>query len=116
MGSLAFSAASWAVSRDFPVRCPRSGRRSAGWGKDERRSVFQTFNLAVLLAALVSHALSGFLTAELGKAALIALPGTVIGSWLGVRAYGKLSDHVFHKTVLCLLGASGMILVWGVVS
>ena len=33
-----------------------------GWGKDERRSVFQTFNLAVLLAALVSHALSGFLT------------------------------------------------------
>ncbi len=87
-----------------------------GWGKDERRSVFQTFNLTVLLAALVSHALSGFLTAELGKAALIALPGTVIGSWLGVRAYGKLSDHVFHKTVLCLLGASGMILVWGVVS
>ena len=84
-----------------------------GWSKHERRSVFQTFNLTILLAALVSHAASGLLTAELGIAALIALPATVIGSWLGVRAYGRLSDHVFHNTVLCLLFASGMILVWG---
>ena len=84
-----------------------------GWGKDERRSVFQTFNLTILLAALVAHAASGFLTVELGKLTLITLPGTLIGSWLGVRAYGRLSDHMFHKTVLSLLGASGLILVWG---
>jgi uncharacterized membrane protein YfcA len=56
-----------------------------GWGKDERRGAFQAFNLTVLTAAIVSHAASGLLTAHVGRLVLIALPGTVVGSWLGAR-------------------------------
>lgn len=82
-------------------------------GKDERRGVFQAFNLAILTAVAVAHAASGLLTAELGWLALLAMPGTLVGTWLGARAYRRLSDQRFHEVVLTLLGVSGLILVWG---
>ena len=84
-----------------------------GWGKDERRGVFQAFNLTVLGAAAISDAASGLFTAELGRLVLVALPGTLAGSWLGMRVYGRMSDERFRAVVLGLLGVSGLTLVWG---
>jgi uncharacterized membrane protein YfcA len=81
------------------------------WGKDQRRSVFQSFNLTILVAALVIHALSGMLTAELWRLVLIALPGTFLGAWLGARLYRRLSDARFHTLILLLLGTSGAMLI-----
>src|SRR5208283_363761 len=78
-----------------------------GWGKDERRSLFQTFNLTILLAALLSHALTGHLTAEVGWAVIAALPGTLAGAWLGSRVYRRLADRHFHNAILGLLAFSG---------
>lgn len=75
-----------------------------GWGKDERRGVFQAFNLAILAAVAVAHAASGLVTAGLGRVAFLALPGTLAGTWLGSHAYRRLSDQRFHEVVLSLLG------------
>jgi uncharacterized membrane protein YfcA len=83
-----------------------------GWGKDEKRAVFQSFNLTVLAAALLAHTASGLVTAEVCWLVLLALPGTTIGAWLGARAYRRLSDRRFHEVVLVLLLASGAVLVW----
>jgi len=83
-----------------------------GWGKDRRRGVFQAFNLTVLAAALAAHAAGGLLTREVGWLTLCALPGTLGGSWLGARAYRRLSDRRFQEVVLCLLGLSGLTLIW----
>ncbi len=83
-----------------------------GWGKDERRAVFQVFNLAVLAGTVALHAATGLLTAEVGRSVLFALPGTLAGAWLGLRAYRRLSDQHFHEVVLVLLGLSGLTLVW----
>jgi hypothetical protein len=83
-----------------------------GWGKDERRGVFQAFNLAILLAALLSHLIAGRFTREVGWLVMLALPGTVAGAWLGARTYRRLSDRRFHEVVLGLLGLSGLTLVW----
>lgn len=83
-----------------------------GWGKDERRGVFQAFNLTILTAVAVAHAASGLMTAELGRVAVLALPGTLAGTWLGSHAYRRLSDQRFHEVVLSLLGLSGLTLVW----
>ena len=44
--------------------------------------------------------------------AMLALPGTLIGSRLGMRAYSALSDRNFHDLVLALLFLSGLGLVW----
>lgn len=83
-----------------------------GWGKDERRGVFQAFNVAILTATVVSHVASGLLTAELGRLAVVALLGTLTGAWIGACAYRRLSDQRFHEVVLGLLGISGLTLVW----
>jgi uncharacterized membrane protein YfcA len=82
------------------------------WGKDERRSVFQAFNLTILVAALASYATTGLLSAELAKLFLAAFPGTLAGAWLGARIYRRLSDRHFERLVLYLLALSGAILTW----
>jgi uncharacterized membrane protein YfcA len=83
-----------------------------GWGKDERRGLFQTYNWTVLMAALCLQAGTGFITAELLWPALLALPGTILGAWLGARTYRMLSDRNFRDVVLGLLFLSGIGLVW----
>jgi uncharacterized protein len=83
-----------------------------GWGKDERRGVFQTFNWTVLFAALCLQAADGRIGRDVLWFAAIALPGTVIGAWLGARLYHALSDRNFRDIVLGLLFLSGTILVW----
>jgi len=83
-----------------------------GWDKDERRGIFQTFNWAVLLASLCLQAGAGFVTAEVLRLALLVLPATLLGTWLGVRSYHALSDRNFRDVVLGLLFLSGGVLVW----
>jgi uncharacterized protein len=83
-----------------------------GWTKDESRSVFQTFNLSILAPALLAHALAGLLTKEVGWAVLAALPGTILGAWIGTAAYRRLSDRRFRDIILALLCVSGALLIW----
>jgi uncharacterized membrane protein YfcA len=83
-----------------------------GWGKDERRGIFQTFNWTVLSAALCLQVGTGFITREIIWLALLTLPATLSGAWLGTRTYRALSDNNFRDVVLGLLFLSGVGLVW----
>jgi len=83
-----------------------------GWGKDERRGVFQLFNFTVLAAALALQVLSRMVDAELIWLALVAFPGTILGAALGARVYHAMSDKNFNDIVLALLFLSGIALVW----
>ena len=83
-----------------------------GWGKDERRGVFQTFNWTVLFVALCLQTASGLVGREVIWLAALAFPGTVLGSWIGARLYHALSDRNFRDIVLGMLVLSGAILVW----
>jgi hypothetical protein len=82
-----------------------------GWGKDAKRGVFQTYNLSILTFALVSQSVAGLMTAEFGRLFLIALPGTIIGAFLGRRLYSRLSDRRFDTIILVLLMISGISLL-----
>ncbi len=82
-----------------------------GWGKDEKRGVFQTFNLSILLFAAASQAFSGFMTLEIGRLTLVALPGTLLGAWLGRKTYNRLGDGRFNQIVLGLLLLSGVSII-----
>jgi uncharacterized membrane protein YfcA len=79
-----------------------------GWNKDAKRGLFQVFNLSILLLAIGSQAVSGFVTLEVGKLALIAFPGTLVGAWLGRKTYNMLGDDRFNQIVLVLLLLSGI--------
>jgi uncharacterized protein len=83
-----------------------------GWGKNERRGIFQIFNFTVLFVALCLQAASGLIERQVLWLALLALPGTVVGAWLGARLYHALSDRNFRDVVLALLMLSGAALVW----
>jgi uncharacterized protein len=83
-----------------------------GWTKDQRRGVIQVFNTAILGLALVSHAISGMLTRQVGLIAIIALPGTVVGARLGGYIYQRLADHSYQRVVMILLLISGLSLIW----
>ena len=83
-----------------------------GWGKGERRGMFQTFNWTVLSATLCLQAGSGLIKRDVIWLAVVAFPGTILGSWLGARVYHALSDRNFRDIVLGLLFLSGLGLVW----
>ena len=83
-----------------------------GWSKDERRGIFQIFNWTVLVAALCLQVASGLVDRQVIWLALLALPGTILGAWLGARVYHALSDKNFRDLVLGLLFLSGIGLVW----
>jgi uncharacterized protein len=83
-----------------------------GWGKDQRRGIFQTYNWAVLAAALGLQIATGLIGQELAWLALVALPGTIVGAALGARLYHALNERNFTDVVLALLLLSGVGLVW----
>jgi len=83
-----------------------------GWTKEQRRAVLQTFNIAILAFALVSHAVSGFLTRQVLIAAIAALPGTICGARLGGFVYRRLADLTFQRVIMALLLLSGIVLIW----
>jgi uncharacterized protein len=83
-----------------------------GWGKDERRGIFQLFNWTVLAAALCLQIASGLVDRQVIWLALLVLPGTIVGTWFGARVYHALSDQNFRDVVLALLFMSGVGLVW----
>ncbi len=82
-----------------------------GWSKDQKRSMFQVFNLTILTAALAAHAMAGRVTAALAVPVALALPGTLIGAWLGFRVYRRLSEQNFGDLVMALLLLSGAMLL-----
>ena len=82
-----------------------------GWSKDEQRGTYQPFNFAILSAALVAFGTAGLLTRELFWLALMTLPATLAGIWIGRRLYGRVDDAQFQKIVLALLTISGLVLV-----
>ena len=49
-------------------------------------------------------------TVRVLELALICLPMTLLGVWLGLRSYGRLDDRQFRNLVLWLLLASGVVL------
>jgi uncharacterized membrane protein YfcA len=83
-----------------------------GWSKEERRIVFQAFNMTILSAMLAATLVQGLIGKRFLLALLLALPATLIGGRLGAWLYHRLDDRRFDRIVLVLLLISGLGLVW----
>lgn len=83
-----------------------------GWGKDERRAILQGFNLSILLVSLASMGIAGVLDASLVPVLLMAVPGTMLGAYVGRRLYSRLDARRFSRIVLALLTIAGVVLVF----
>lgn len=82
-----------------------------GWGKDERRAIFQGFNFSILLFSLAAMGVSGLLDAGLLPVMLLAVPGTMMGAWIGRRLYTRVDTRRFSRIVLVLLIFAGSFLI-----
>jgi len=83
------------------------------WPKEERRVFFQVFNLTILGAMLLASLVQGLVGWRVLTALVVALPGTLIGTWFGTFVYHRLDDRRFDRVVLVFLLLSGLGLVWG---
>ncbi|MEN3288422.1 MAG: uncharacterized protein V7634_2722 [Bradyrhizobium sp.] len=83
-----------------------------GWSKDERRGIYQLYNWAIIVVAFVLQLGSGLVETQMIWLSLIALPGTIAGTWLGSRVYHAMNDRNFGDAVLILLFISGLGLLW----
>lgn len=83
-----------------------------GWSKEERRGIFQAYNLTILLAMFLAHAVLGLVTASMLICLVLALPATLLGVSIGHRIYERLDDHRFDRVVLWLLLAAGVVTLW----
>ena len=82
-----------------------------GFSKDEQRSVIQSFNLTMLAVTFLSYIVTGIV--NIGHLPLFAIvaPAMLLPSLLGARIYIGISDAVFRKVVLGLVGLSGLALL-----
>jgi uncharacterized protein len=79
-----------------------------GWGKDEKRGIFQAFNFTMLLVSGISHAWHGLHTRAVGLAVVLAVPISLVAANIGHRVYRRLSARRFDRVVLWLLLLAGV--------
>ena len=61
-----------------------------GWSKDEQRAVFQPVVVGIFIMTLVWFGGSQMLTKDTLRLFVIGLPAVLLGTWLGLKLYGKL--------------------------
>jgi uncharacterized membrane protein YfcA len=82
-----------------------------GGDGDWQRATYQPFNVIVLALAAVGMSISGQITSRVLWIALLCLPATLIGAWIGAWIYVGVSAQTFQRVVLILLLVSGCILI-----
>ena len=82
-----------------------------GWTKDEQRATFQPVAVAIHGLVLLWAGSVGAIDGATVQLFLIGLPAVILGTWLGLRLYGRLDEAGFRKTVLGFLLVSGIALV-----
>ena len=78
-----------------------------GWGKDERRAIFQGFNICILLLSFAAHVIAGTFNARVLYLLAFAIPATLAGAWLGRKLYDRVDARRFSRIVLWLVFFAG---------
>ena len=81
------------------------------WSKDDQRAVFQPVVVAVFVMTLIWFGGTGVVNTETLRLFWIGLPAATIGTWLGLKLYGRLDEATFRVVVLVLLLVSGITLL-----
>ena len=78
-----------------------------GWPPAEQRAVFQPSGVAVFLMTALWLGGTGMIGVDTAGLFLIGLPALALGTWAGLKLFGKLDDAMFRRVVLALLLISG---------
>ena len=79
-----------------------------GWPPAEQRAVFQPSGVAVFAMTGLWMGGTGMIGSGTLALFLIGLPALAVGTWAGLKLFGKLDDAAFRRVVLVLLLLSGL--------
>lgn len=79
-----------------------------GWTKQEKRGVFQAFNLSMGAFSLGLFAYWGYLDRQFAYTALIVVPMTLLAATIGLRVFERMGNAGFTKLINILLGLSAL--------
>lgn len=82
-----------------------------GWSPAEQRAVFQPTGVAVFLMTGLWLGGAGMIGSDTLVLLLVGLPFLALGTWAGLRAFGRLDEAAFRRVVLVLLLLSGLSLL-----
>jgi uncharacterized membrane protein YfcA len=82
-----------------------------GWPPAEQRAVFQPSGVAVFAMTALWLGGTGMIGSDTLALFVIGLPALALGTWVGLKLFGKLDDQAFRRIVLVLLLISGASLV-----
>ena len=74
--------------------------------------MFQPVAVAIFLMTGAWLGGAGVIGADTARLFLLGLPVLLIGTWLGLRLYGRLDEAAFRKVVLIVLLVSGIALMF----
>lgn len=78
------------------------------WSKHEQRAVLQSYNVIVIGVSIIGLAYNGaYNAAVLGNLAM-ALPVSILGGFIGIRLFRRLSDQGYRRLVISLMLISGL--------
>ena len=83
-----------------------------GWSKDVQRAVFQPVAVAIFLMTAAWLGVNGTLETKTIKLFFLGLPMVAVGTWLGLKLFGRVNEMTFRRIVLALLFVSGAVLVF----
>ncbi len=81
------------------------------WKSSKMKAIFTAFFGTLMLYRLISLTVTGQVTLPLVVEAGVALPGLLLGSWLGILIYEKIPDAIFRWVILALLTINAFILI-----
>jgi uncharacterized membrane protein YfcA len=82
-----------------------------GWPKDQQRAVFQPVGVATFAMSAAWLGGQGSMSRDMLWLFALGLPALLLGTWAGMKLYGKLDENQFRKVVLVLLLVSGAVLL-----
>ena len=82
-----------------------------GWPAPEQRAVFQPSGVAVFAMTALWLGGANMIGADTLWLFLIVLPALALGTWAGLKLFGRLDDQAFRRVVLILLLLSGLSLL-----
>ena len=83
-----------------------------GWTKDQQRAVFQPTAVVIFVMTAAWLGGTGMVSADTIRLFLLGLPALLLGTWVGMKLYGRVHEGAFRKIVLVLLFLSGAVLVF----
>ena len=82
-----------------------------GWSPAEQRAVFQPSGVAMFLTTGLWLGGTGMIGLDTIGLFFLGLPALALGTWVGLKLFGKLDDAMFRRIVLALLLVSGVSLL-----